>query len=178
MHSMSHMEQRSPSVYAEMPEYPGFLLVKPEIGFSLLEMMIVVLIGLTATAIGVMSLQPMLKQGRATDGARSTAERDASAELEQWCNRASADPSAGQAPVTPIKHLVVIFDENQSFDHYFGTYPNATNPPGQPRFEARAGTPAVNGLTPALLQHNPNLFNPKRLDRSVPTRWSRRPRMP
>jgi len=24
---------------------------------------------------------------------------------------------------TPIKHLVVIFDENISFDHYFGTYP-------------------------------------------------------
>ena len=25
----------------------------------------------------------------------------------------------------PIKHLVVIFDENVSFDHYFGTYPFA-----------------------------------------------------
>ena len=25
---------------------------------------------------------------------------------------------------TPIKHLVVIFQENVSFDHYFGTYPN------------------------------------------------------
>ncbi|HWX07463.1 MAG TPA: alkaline phosphatase family protein, partial [Bradyrhizobium sp.] len=28
---------------------------------------------------------------------------------------------------TPIKHLVVIFQENVSFDHYFGTYPNAMN---------------------------------------------------
>jgi phospholipase C len=28
---------------------------------------------------------------------------------------------------TPIKHLVVIFQENVSFDHYFGTYPNALN---------------------------------------------------
>ena len=26
---------------------------------------------------------------------------------------------------TPIKHLVVLFDENESFDHYFGTYPYA-----------------------------------------------------
>ena len=26
---------------------------------------------------------------------------------------------------TPIKHVVVIFQENVSFDHYFGTYPNA-----------------------------------------------------
>src|SRR5579859_3669235 len=31
---------------------------------------------------------------------------------------------------TPIKHLVVIFQENISFDHYFGTYPNAQNNPG------------------------------------------------
>ena len=28
---------------------------------------------------------------------------------------------------TPIKHLVVIFQENVSFDHYFGVYPNALN---------------------------------------------------
>ena len=31
---------------------------------------------------------------------------------------------------TPIKHLVVIFDENESFDHYFGTYPYAANTDG------------------------------------------------
>ena len=30
-------------------------------------------------------------------------------------------------PITPIQHLVVIFQENISFDHYFGTYPNALN---------------------------------------------------
>ena len=49
-----------------------------------------------------------------------------------------------------------------SFDHYFGTYPNATNTDGQP-FKAKAGTPAINGLTPALLTHNPNGVNPQRL---------------
>ena len=37
---------------------------------------------------------------------------------------------------TPIKHVVVIFDENVSFDHYFGTYPTALNPPGEPAFHA------------------------------------------
>jgi phospholipase C len=63
---------------------------------------------------------------------------------------------------TPIKHLVVIFDENVSFDHYFGTYPNAANTDGNP-FHAKHGTPSVNGLTPALLNHNPNLGNPQRL---------------
>jgi phospholipase C len=63
---------------------------------------------------------------------------------------------------TPIKHLVVIFQENVSFDHYFGTYPNAANTDGQP-FHAKPGTPTVNGLTPALLTSNPNTAQPKRL---------------
>ena len=30
--------------------------------------------------------------------------------------------------ITPIKHVVIVFQENVSFDHYFGTYPHATNP--------------------------------------------------
>src|SRR5579871_3276908 len=59
--------------------------------------------------------------------------------------------SSGERTATPIKHIVVIFGENISFDHYFGTYPNATNPPGEPLFHARKGTPSVNGLNGALL---------------------------
>jgi len=75
---------------------------------------------------------------------------------------------------TPIKHLVVIFDENVSFDHYFGTYPFAANTDGS-TFHARPGTRAVNGLytkiTPSgpvgpLLTNNPNLNNPVRLTHS------------
>ncbi len=68
---------------------------------------------------------------------------------------------------TPIKHVVVLFQENISFDHYFGTYPNALNPQGEPSFKAASNTPSVNGLTDALLQHNPNTANPKRLDRTL-----------
>ena len=75
---------------------------------------------------------------------------------------ALADP----ATATPIKHLVVIFQENVSFDHYFATYPNATNPNGEPAFHAKSGTPTVNGLSPALLTHNPNSSQPQRLDRT------------
>ena len=67
---------------------------------------------------------------------------------------------------TPIKHLVIIFGENVSFDHYFGTYPYAQNPSGEPYFKASPNTPSVNGLSPALLTANPNAANPKRLDRS------------
>jgi phospholipase C len=86
----------------------------------------------------------------------------------------AADPAAAIPTATPIKHLVVIFDENISFDHYFGTYPVATNPAGEPPFTAKAGTPTVNGYTHALLTQNPNLnpangtgaTNPFRLDNS------------
>ena len=80
---------------------------------------------------------------------------------------ASPSPSSGTdgPSTTPIKHVVVLFQENESFDHYFGTYPNATNPPNQPSFVAKPGTPSVNGLGKALLTANPNLSNPRRLDR-------------
>ncbi|WP_410674881.1 phospholipase C [Amycolatopsis sp. cmx-4-68] len=63
---------------------------------------------------------------------------------------------------TPIKHVVVIFGENISFDHYFGTYPKAANTDGTP-FTAAHGTPKVNGLDKKLLTDNPNAYDPKRL---------------
>lgn len=67
---------------------------------------------------------------------------------------------------TPIKHLVVIFQENASFDHYFGTYPEALNPSGETKFTAAKGTPKANNLLhPADLEDsNPNLVGlPERL---------------
>src|SRR5882724_12011720 len=76
----------------------------------------------------------------------------------QLASPAIANAQSNSYPTaTPIKHVVIIFGENESFDHYFGTYPKALNPPGEPRFTALPGTPAVNGLTPALLTNNPNL---------------------
>jgi phospholipase C len=74
---------------------------------------------------------------------------------------------AGGSTATPIQHLVVIFQENVSFDHYFGTYPNAANTDGTP-FQASAGTPTVNGLTQALLSANPNTANPQRIPSTTP----------
>jgi phospholipase C len=82
------------------------------------------------------------------------------------------------ATKTPIKHLVVIFNENISFDHYFGTYPNAVNPEGEPLFEPAKDTQRdINNLdsNSRLLTNNPNLTNtlnspnasnPFRLDRT------------
>jgi phospholipase C len=75
---------------------------------------------------------------------------------------------------TPIKHVVVIFDENESFDHYFGTYPYAANTDGS-TFKAKPGTPTVNGLytkitskgpVGPLLTANANSYNPERLTHS------------
>ncbi|MBV8828747.1 MAG: alkaline phosphatase family protein [Acidobacteriaceae bacterium] len=86
--------------------------------------------------------------------------------------KAASTPAA-----TPIKYVVVIFDENISFDHYFGTYPNALYPQGQPvsaqfpagesPFSPLPATPVPNALSSTLLNRNPNGINPFRLDRSM-----------
>ncbi|WP_051950954.1 phospholipase C [Actinacidiphila yeochonensis] len=75
----------------------------------------------------------------------------------------AAEPAA--ATTTPIKHVVVLFDENVSFDHYFGTYPKAANTDGT-HFTAAAGTATPTNLlsdNSALLAKNPNQYQPRRL---------------
>jgi phospholipase C len=80
----------------------------------------------------------------------------------------SAIAPARSATASPIKHLVVLFDENVSFDHYFGTYPKAANTDGT-RFTAAPAAPGaaapVNLLSDhaRLLTHNPNQYQPRRL---------------
>jgi len=94
-----------------------------------------------------------------------------------YAARAQQESAEDRTPTaTPIKHVVIIFDENVSFDHYFATYPKAGNPPGEPGFAAAPNTPAVNNLAAAkLLDGNPNATNaengsaaaePFRLDRT------------
>ncbi len=93
-----------------------------------------------------------------------------------------ADTAAtnGLPTKTPIKHLVVILSENVSFNHYFGTYPKAANPEGEPQFIPASNTPTgINNYQshPELLTNNPNLnpangtaaANPFRLDRTQAT---------
>lgn len=87
---------------------------------------------------------------------------------------ASAAAPTPPAPATPIQHIVIIFGENISFDHYFGTYPKAVNPPGEPGFHGSLGDNTVNNLLtptgpcyanglptacPNLLTENPNYTN-------------------
>ncbi|MFC5501801.1 phospholipase C [Lysinimonas soli] len=100
---------------------------------------------IVAAAVGVLAIgatMPAMASGLATD-----------------------HPPAGSTS-TPITHLVVIFQENVSFDHYFATYPVAANPAGEPKFWAAKNTPTVNGLGSALLTSNPNAVQPFRLDRT------------
>lgn len=81
---------------------------------------------------------------------------------------------AHAATTTPIEHVVVIYSENISFDHYFATYPNALNASGEtlqsdgsaaPTFTAKADTPAANTLANKnlLSPNNPNSIQPFRL---------------
>jgi phospholipase C len=91
------------------------------------------------------------------------------ASLALCCSASHADDSeAHRVPTrTPIKHLVVIFNENHTFDNYFGTYPNAANIPGEqgwigvpaPVFHARPDTPKANNYltNPDVFFHNPNV---------------------
>ena len=107
----------------------------------------------------------------ATVASASTAHSDAVASPAT----ASASSYRVVAPTSsPIKHVVVLFDENESFDHYFGTYPYAANTDGT-TFTAKKGTPSVNGLyskitksgpTGPLLTSNANSYNPERLTHS------------
>jgi phospholipase C len=84
----------------------------------------------------------------------------------------ASDPAAAFTTTTPIKHVVIIFGENVSFDHYFATYPTAANRPRETPFTAANGTPKANNLaTPldvsnnfmptgtSLLTDNPNKTN-------------------
>ena len=90
-------------------------------------------------------------------------------------NANTTPPPTPPTPTTAsavIKHVVVIFGENISFDHYFGTYPNAANLAGETPFIAATAAAVAAGTTtlpatptnisnyistPSLLTANPNL---------------------
>ena len=132
-------------------------------------------------------LRPFVAVRRGSGAVRGRGHRGHGGEREQGTTLASGsrpstpDITSGGRPrhslqahrtSTPIKHLVVIFDENVSFDHYFGTYPYAANTDGT-AFYAKPGTPTVNGLytkitrtgpVGSLLTNQPDTgYNPQRL---------------
>jgi phospholipase C len=84
-----------------------------------------------------------------------------------WAAVPAAAQGGHSSTTTPIKHVVVLFDENISFDHYFATYPKAANTDGT-KFTASKNTPKdIDTLAHAgLLKNNPNQYAPKRLSPS------------
>ena len=61
--------------------------------------------------------------------------------------RHSANAAAGPQGIHKIRHVVIIMQENRSFDSYFGTYPGADGIPGL------AGNPGVLPCAPDPLHH-------------------------
>ena len=64
---------------------------------------------------------------------------------------------AGEAGIHKIKHVVVIMQENRSFDSYFGTYPGADGIPAGVCVPQRFGGPCVR---PFHDRHDSNLGGP------------------
>src|SRR6202041_968789 len=127
-------------------------------------------VALLAVAVAASSISPVVAE-QSNDKKNAGQNNDEKADKD-----AAVNPNKLKTKY-PIKHLVVIFDENESFDHYFGAYPNALNPEGEPLFEPAKNTQRdINNLlsSPALLDSNPNLnsangtsaANPFRLDRT------------
>jgi len=117
----------------------------------------------TCTVTGTATLTVTVSDGDPAPGCTS------SASVTVNCSGHN-DAALAYPTTTKIKHLVVIFGENVSYDHYFGTYPNAQNLAGETPFSASTA-PANNNLaTPLdvtaafapiagldLLNSNPNL---------------------
>jgi phospholipase C len=60
----------------------------------------------------------------------------------------AATGPAGHQPTTPIQHLVVLMQENHTFDNYFGTYPGANGLPADTKMPVDPNNPAAGYVTP------------------------------
>ncbi|NJD58346.1 MAG: hypothetical protein C3F13_04850 [Anaerolineales bacterium] len=61
--------------------------------------------------------------------------------------KAAADTSA-HLPTTPIQHLVVVMQENHTFDNYFGTYPGANGIPTDVKMPVDPSNPSAGYVSP------------------------------
>lgn len=115
------------------------------------------------------------RKGATATGAAVLAASALTAGLSGFGAAPATAVNASGNTATPIKHVVVLFQENVSFDHYFATYPNAANTPGETQqgtgtaaaaFKASEDTPKdINTLANAglLAPNNPNSAQPARL---------------
>ena len=59
-----------------------------------------------------------------------------------------AGPLPSPKPTTPIEHVVVLMQENHTFDNYFGTYPGANGPPPTTCMPRDPATPSAGCVAP------------------------------
>jgi phospholipase C len=79
----------------------------------------------------------------------------------------AASNSSSHQPTTPIQHLVVVMQENHTFDNYFGTYPGANGIPAGTEMPVDPNNPAAGYVTPwhignttiTDLSHSTSTFN-------------------
>ena len=60
----------------------------------------------------------------------------------------AASSPTGHQPSTPIEHLVVLLQENHSFDNYFGTYPGVNGLPADTKMPVDPNNLAAGFVTP------------------------------
>ncbi len=60
----------------------------------------------------------------------------------------AASAPSGNQPATPVQHLVVLLQENHSFDNYFGTYPGADGLPAGTKMPVDPKNPGAGYVTP------------------------------
>jgi phospholipase C len=68
---------------------------------------------------------------------------------------AQAGQTAGSPTKTPIKHFVVIMQENHTFDNYFGTYPGADGIPANTRMPVDPNDPGAGFVEPFHIGNYP-----------------------
>jgi phospholipase C len=71
---------------------------------------------------------------------------------------------AAPAAVTPIQHVVIIMQENRSFDHYFGTYPGADGITRRPCLPLLFANPDKGCVAPFHDVHDQNAGGPHSSD--------------
>jgi phospholipase C len=68
-------------------------------------------------------------------------------------------PALGE-PSVPIKHVILIVQENRSFDQYFGTYPGANGPPRNACVPINPAVPAQGCVAPYHDVHDVQIAGP------------------
>lgn len=69
-------------------------------------------------------------------------------------------PANGYPHPIPIQHVVIIMQENRSFDHYFGTYPGANGLPQGTCVPIDPAQPTMGCVAPFHDQHDQNAGGP------------------